>query len=100
MYDMLCTRLDICYAVGVISRFDIEHWTAMKHILKYPRRTRNLMFVYSGGDLNLLGYTDSNFQSDNDLMKSMSGSVFTIGWATVVWRSVKRSSIADSTMEA
>ena len=30
----------------------------------------------------------------------MSGSVFTLGGAAIVWRSVKQSSIADSTMEA
>ena len=32
--------------------------------------------------------------------KSTSGSVFTIGRGTVIWRSIKQSCIADSTMEA
>ena len=58
------------------------------------------MLVYSCGDLNLLGYTDSNFKSDKDSRKSMSGPVFTSGGAAVVWKSVKQSSIVDSTMEA
>ena len=58
------------------------------------------MLVYSGGHLNLLEYTDSDFQSDKDSRKSISGSVFTLSVAAVVWRSVKQSSITDSTMKA
>ena len=45
MYAMLCTRPDIFYAVGIVSRFQsnpgLDHWIAVKHILKYLRRTRN-----------------------------------------------------------
>ena len=53
MYAMLCTRPDICYAVGVVSRYQSdpgeEHWIAVKHILKYLRKTRDYMLVYSSG---------------------------------------------------
>ena len=77
MYAMLCTRPDICYAVGIVSHFQsnpgLDHWIAVKHILKYLRRTRNYMLVYSGGDLNPIGYTDSDFHSDRDSRKSTSG---------------------------
>ena len=104
MYAMLCTRPDICYAVGIVSRYQSnpgkEHWIAVKHILKYLRRTRNYILIYSGGDLKPIGYTDSDFQSDRDSRKSTSGSVFTLGGGAVIWRSIKQSSIADSTMEA
>ncbi|KAL5559351.1 hypothetical protein UlMin_035562 [Ulmus minor] len=48
----------------------------------------------------VLGYTDSDFQSDRDSRKSTSGSVFNLGGGTIVWRSIKQSYIADSTMEA
>ena len=58
------------------------------------------MLVYLGGDLNPIGYTNSNFQSDKDSRKSISGSIYTLGGGAVVWRSIKQSSIADSTMEA
>ena len=58
------------------------------------------MLVYSGDDLKILGYTDSDFQRDRDSRKSTSGSVFTLGGGAVVWRSIKKYSIADSTMEA
>ena len=104
MNAMLCTRPDICYAVGIVSRYQsnpgMGHWIAVKHILKYLRRTRDYMLVYSCGDLNPIGYTNSDFQSDKDSRKSTSGSIFTLGGGAVVWRSIKQSSIADSTMEA
>ncbi|KAK0577227.1 hypothetical protein LWI29_029806 [Acer saccharum] len=104
MYAMLCTRPDICFAVGIVSRFQSkpgpDHWTAVKHIFKYLKRTRDNMLVYSGGDLVPVGYTDSDFQSDSDSRKSTSGAVFTIGGGAVIWRSIKQSCIADSTMEA
>ena len=70
MYAMLCTRPDICYAIGIVSRYQsnprMGHWIAVKHILKYLRRTRDYMLVYSGGDLNPIGYTDFDFQSDKN----------------------------------
>ena len=103
MYAMLCTRPDICYAIGIVSRYQsnpgLAHWIAVNHILKYLRKTRNYMLIYSGADLNPIGYTDSDFMSDKDSRKSTSGSVFTLGGGAVVWRSVKQSSIANSNME-
>ena len=58
------------------------------------------MVVYLGGELNPIRYTDSDFQSNKDSRKLTSGSIFTLGGGAVVWRSIKQSSIADSTMEA
>ena len=39
---------------------------AVKAILKYLRRTKDLVLIYGGGDLQLTGFTDSDFQSDVD----------------------------------
>ena len=65
MYGMLCTRLDIYYAVGVVilyqSNSRLDQWVAVKHILKYLRRMRNYMLFYSSKDLIPIGYTDSDF---------------------------------------
>ena len=104
MYAMLCTRPDICYAVGMVARYQSNpgqgHWTAVKHILKYLKRTRDYMLVYQSDSLIPLGYTDSDFQADRDERKSTSGYVFTLGGGAISWRSVKQKCIADSTMEA
>ena len=104
IYAMLCTRLDICYAVGIVSRYQSdpreEHWIAVKHILKYLRRIRDYMLVYSSGSLETIGYTDSDFQWDIDSRKSTSGYVFTLNGGAICWRSVKQTCVADSTTEA
>ena len=104
MYAMLCTRPDICFVVGIVSRFQSkpgpDHWMAVKHIFKYLKRMRDNMLIYSGGDLIPVGYTDSDFQSDSDSRKSISGAVFTIKRGAVICWSIKQSCIADSTMEA
>ena len=79
MYDMQCTRSDICYSVGMVSRYQSnpreKHWEVVKHILKYLRRTRDYMLVYHCEDLIPIGYTDSDFQSNLDFRKSTSDCV-------------------------
>ena len=65
MYAMLCTRPDICYSVGMVSRYQSnlgqKHWDSVKHILKYLRRTKDYMLVYHCKDLIPIGYTDFDF---------------------------------------
>ena len=55
MYVVLCTRSDICYVVGMVSQYQSNpgpsHWTAVKDILKYLRKTRDYTLVYSEKDL-------------------------------------------------
>ena len=62
----------------------------MKNILKYLRRTRDIFLIYGGSDLKLEGYTDSNFQSDPDDSKSISGYMFIPNDGAVSWKSSKR----------
>ena len=88
MYAILWTRLDIYYAVGVVSQFQsytsLDHWIVVKYVLRYLRKTRDCMLVYSCRDLSILGYTNSDFQGDKDSRKSTSRSVFTFSGAAVV----------------
>ena len=58
------------------------------------------MLMYGAKDLILIGYTDSDFQTDVDSRKSTSGSVFTLNGGAIIWRSIKQGCIVDSTMEA
>ena len=50
MYAMLCTKPDIYYSVGMVSRYQsnagLKHWQAVKYILKYLWRTRDYILVY------------------------------------------------------
>ena len=73
---------------------------AVKNILKYLRRTKDMFLVYGEGDLQVKGYTDASFQSDKDDCKSQSGYVFTLGGGAVSWKSSKQETTADSTTEA
>ena len=105
MYAMLCTRPDVSYALSVSSRYQsdpgLEHWAAVKNILKYLRRTKDLLLVF-GGDEELIvnGYTDAGFMTDPDDFKSQSGYVFILNGGTVCWKSSKQNTVVDSTTEA
>ena len=43
MYAMMCTRPDICLAVGMVNRYQSNpgqaHWKAVKRILRYLKGT-------------------------------------------------------------
>ncbi|PKI41978.1 hypothetical protein CRG98_037596 [Punica granatum] len=104
MYAILCIRPDIAYAVSVTSRYQSnpgpDHWTAVKNILKYLRRTKDMVLIYGEGELRLDGFTDSDFQSDVDDKKFISGYIFTCYGGAVSWKSSKQKMTADSTTEA
>ncbi|KAL0455914.1 UNVERIFIED_CONTAM: hypothetical protein Slati_0930600 [Sesamum latifolium] len=46
------------------------HWGAVKSILKYLKRTKDMFLIYDGAELILEGYRDASFQSDDDDAKS------------------------------
>src|SRR5664279_2048824 len=105
MYAMLCTRPDVSHALSLTSRYQSdpgeEHWTAVKNILKYLKRTKDMFLVYGGNEeLVVKGYVDASFNTDPDDSKSQSGYVFILNGAAVSWRSSKQSTVAASTLEA
>ena len=105
MYAMICTRPDVSYALSVVSRYQSDpgesHWTAVKNILKYLRRTKDEFLVYGGEEeLGVRGYTDASFQTDQDDSRSQSGYVFIVNGGAVSWKSSKQETVADSTTEA
>ena len=105
MYAMICTRPDISYALSMTSRYQSNpgeaHWTAVKNILKYLRRTKDTFLVYGGEEeLVVKGYTDASFQTDRDDFRSQSGYVFCLNGGAVSWKSSKQDTVADSTTEA
>ncbi|KAL0295361.1 UNVERIFIED_CONTAM: Retrovirus-related Pol polyprotein from transposon TNT 1-94 [Sesamum radiatum] len=103
-YAVQCTRPDVAYALSVTSRYQAcvgkAHWDAVKSILKYLKRTKDIFLIYGGGELILEGYSDASFQSDDDDAKSQSGFVFKFNDGVVAWKSSKQDITADSTTEA
>ena len=106
MYAMVCTRPDVSYALSITSRYQSDpgesHWTAVKNILKYLRRTKDAFLIYGGLESELVvnGYTDASFQSDIDDYRSQSGFVFCLNGGAISWKSSKQETVADSTTEA
>ena len=106
MYAMLCTRPDVSYALSITSRYQSNpggsHWTAVKNILKYLRRSKDMFLVYGGleDDLVVSGYTYASFQSEKDDFRSQSGYVFYLNGGAVSQKSSKQSTVADSITEA
>ena len=80
MYAMMCTRPDICYAVGLVSKFQsnpsTKHWMVVKRILRYLKGTLDYVLCYQGKDLHLAGYTYADWGGDLDKHKSTSGYAF------------------------
>jgi hypothetical protein len=87
MYAMLCMRLDVSYALSAKSRYQSNysdtHWTIVKNILKYLRRTKEVFLVCGGEEEHVVkGYNDASFQTDVDDSKSQSGFVFCLNGGT------------------
>ncbi|KAK8644562.1 hypothetical protein V6N13_123865 [Hibiscus sabdariffa] len=88
MYAMICTRPDLSYALSMTSRYQANpgegHWTALKNILKYLRRTKDVFLVYGGEEeLHIKGYTDASFQTDKDNSRSQLSFEFCLYKGTV-----------------
>jgi hypothetical protein len=102
MYAMICTRPDVSDALCAMSRhqsnYGEAHWTIVKNILKYLRRTKEVFLVFGGEEeLVVKGYNDASFQTDADDSKSQSGFVFYLNGEAVSWKSSKQDTVADST---
>ena len=103
MYAMMCRRPDICYAVGLVSRYQANlerlHWKAVKRILRYLKGTSDYS-CYQGNNLCLSGYSDADWVGDLNERKSTLGYVFLLNNGAIYWSSKKQTCTTLSTMEA
>jgi hypothetical protein len=77
-----------------------EHWIAAKHVLRYIRGTLNYGLRYTASnDIQLHGFTDSDWAGSAEDMRSTSGVCFRLDSAMISWGSRKQKSIALSTTE-
>ena len=105
MYAQVCTRPDIAFVVGMLGRYQsnpgVDHWKAAKKVLRYLQGTKDYMLTYRRTEnLEVIGYSDSDYAGCIDSLKSTSGYVFMLASGAVSWRSAKQTLIATSTMEA
>ncbi|KAL0394702.1 UNVERIFIED_CONTAM: hypothetical protein Slati_4436400 [Sesamum latifolium] len=103
-YVVQCTRLDVAFALCIVSRYQAcaeeAHWSVVKTIIKYLKRTKDMFLIYEGGELIREGYNDASFQLDDDDAKSQSGYVFKLNGGVVAWKHFKQVATADSTTES
>ncbi|PHT55812.1 hypothetical protein CQW23_04298 [Capsicum baccatum] len=104
MYIMNCIRPDIAYTISKLSRYTSNpnktHWMAMKRVLGYLKYTQDYALHYNKYPAVLEGYSDANWITGSNEVKSTSGYVFTIGGGAVSWKSSKQTCIARSTIQA
>lgn len=98
-------RPDIAFAVQVLSRSLKSpkecHWIAAKRIVRYLLGTADLALQYSSQQYNRpICYTDADWARDPVDRKSMSGYVFLLAGAAVIWKVKRQTIVALSTAEA
>ena len=88
MYTRVCMRPDIAYIVGMLGRYlsnpGMEHWKAAKRVLRYLKKTRDFMLTYRKSDhLEIIGYSDSDFEGCQDSRKSTSGYIYLLAGGAI-----------------
>jgi hypothetical protein len=69
----------VALAFSLMSRYQsnpgVSHWNVVKGILKYLRKTKDMVLVYGGSEeeLSIKGYVDAIFDTDPDDSKSQTG---------------------------
>jgi len=88
MYAQVCTRPDMAYIVGVLGRYlsnpGMDYWKAAKRVMRYLQRIKEYMLTYRMSDqLEIIGYSDSDFVGCQDNLRSTSGYIFMLAGGAV-----------------
>jgi hypothetical protein len=81
MYAQVCTHSNITFIIGMLGRYqtdpEMDHWKDAKKVLRYLQGTKNYMFTFKKSDnLEVIGYSDSDFSSCVDSKKPTSYYIF------------------------
>ena len=67
--------------------------------MRYLQRTKDYMLTYRKSDqLEIIGYSDSDFAGCRDSMKSTSGYIYLLVGGAISWKSVKQTIVASFTV--
>ena len=115
-YLVSCTRPDLSFSAGYLSRFmqnpGVKHWEALKRVMRYLQYTKDMTITYKSfqswntSSLEgwhtspLQGWTDSDWGGDVDSSRSTSGMVFMFAGGAISWRTKKQTTVALSSTEA
>ncbi|KAI5443427.1 hypothetical protein KIW84_012171 [Lathyrus oleraceus] len=82
------------------SRLSNEHLQAIERVIRYLKKTVNLIFHYQRFPFVLEGYSDADWNTLSDDFKASSGCIFDIVGRDVSWTSKKQTILAQSIMES
>ncbi|CAI7879523.1 unnamed protein product [Closterium sp. NIES-53] len=83
------------------GRYRPSHWYAAKRVAKYVASTSGMGIVLGGKQpVTLIGFLDSAWADDAELLRSTQGYCFSLGTGAVSWRSTRASSVSSSSYEA
>lgn len=103
LYLATCTRPDISFAVGQLSRYvdkpTAESLMAAKTVQRYLKGTRTLALTY-GTKEDMVGYSDPDYSGDLETRGSTTGFIFMYNGAAVSWASKRQATVSHSTTEA
>ncbi|XP_047266966.1 secreted RxLR effector protein 161-like [Capsicum annuum] len=93
-YEQVCSRPGISFIVIALGRYQTNpgrsHWVAAKRVIRYFKKTRDYMLVYKRvDDLEVIGYTDTDFARCPDDLRSTSAFIFMFVGGEISWKSVK-----------
>ncbi|CAL9022379.1 unnamed protein product [Prunus brigantina] len=99
------TRLDITYAVSLVSQFmhspTMAHLNVVKRILRYLKGSAGRGILMKKNDTTqIMGYTDADWAGNAIDRKSTTGYCTFVGGNLVSWKSKKQNVIARSSAEA
>jgi hypothetical protein len=104
LYIAVCTRPDIAYSVGALTRYNAapstSHWNEALNVLRYLGSTKDYSITYKKGDFDFTGYSDSDYAGDKDTRRSTTGYVFLAAGGAISWSSRLQPTVAVSTAEA
>ena len=115
MYIMLCTRPDLAFAIGKLSKFSsnpsTEHINAVKRLLRYTSKTRKLGLHFGpfppGSQPKSFVFSDTDWAGDTESRRSTGAYICTISTGVpnsphtaISWSSKQQATIALSSTEA
>ncbi|SGY29518.1 BQ5605_C002g01060 [Microbotryum silenes-dioicae] len=104
MYAAVGTRPDLAFVVSYLARFSQqpgpEHWTAIKHVLRYIKGMLDLGLTYRKTNQPLHGYSDANWGACLTTSRSTMGYAFILSGAAIAWCSKREHRVAKSTTDA
>ncbi|KAA3472867.1 pleiotropic drug resistance protein 3-like [Gossypium australe] len=102
---LIAIKPDIMFVVSLLSRFmhccNVTHFKAAKRVLRYVKGTLSYGVKFERAEeLKPVGYSDSDWASSVDDMKSTSGYFLTLGLGVFSWSFMKQQTVAQSIVEA